>query len=267
MLIEEVYQRSLGIEEHYLHRTFSLTHAGPYDASIAALVQGLEGLGFRAEQGGDVDFSLLTANTAREHDGFKVLVADTFDQVHSNPDVVFLSQKPHSRCTFYLPYGIRQEYLEHCPDRHWDDRGYDFAAVKGPGHKREQLFEWLRMHTLPGRVFNGKPGDLWGLLGDTRFFVYPGVSESEWDSKLLWQAMAAGCILLMEQPPIDMSQYDVRDIAFVYPKLPIKVEYDPKDSYEKIRSHLADQARRYFSPTAIARYFLRKIWDYRRLTL
>jgi len=210
------------------------------------------------------------------------------------PDVIFTSQHGgvvEQGC--YLPFGMHREYFKHCEWKTWRERQYDFAAVKGPGPKRQQLFEWLRINDLPGKVFNGEARgpwscdpsirprikndpnvhswhrwrefeDYWELLNDSRFLIYPGVrSRPQWDAQRPWEAMAAGALLMIEEPSVYVGPYPVTDVAHVYPKLPIRVgDYDPDGGYEKARKHWAEQARRYFCPEAVARYFLKRIYDH-----
>jgi hypothetical protein len=289
MMLEEVYKQSLRADEHYGGLAL---HVGPATPAVLAVHQGLEELGFEIASPGDtrspVDFALSSLHPQtpwhlyEQMDVLKVLIEDgdgklTWREKYGRytdaeplgeyePDVVFAIQKAVDYVAFYLPYGMRWEHLALGEDRPWSERRYDFAAIKGAAPKQQQLYEWMCCtNELPGRVFNNEADgpEVWKILNDTRVYIYPGLrSGLQWDSELLWMAMAAGCILLAEVPPIDVEQYPLYDVVYTYSDFPPRLGYDPDKDYEPARAYLSEQARRYFKPAPIARYFLQRIWDY-----
>jgi len=101
-------------------------------------------------------------------------------------------------------------------------------------------------------------------LNNSKVIVYPGIdSWPFWDSKRPWEALSCGCYLLMRKPNIDVSEYPVteldKDAVYdSYTEFIRKYRYLSRNPYEleKRRSRMSERAQKYFSPTAIARYFL-----------
>jgi hypothetical protein len=213
------------------------------------------------------------------------------------PDVVFTSQKnPGDEETIYLPFGIHREYLRLAKGKPGRDRPVDFANVPGPCDKRRELTAFLQTAKLPGKVHNDKmhgqaivPGpvedlvrqdhnrhswhrwicyrDYFRLLNNTKVLIYPGVyARPHWDSKRPWEALAGGCLVMTEKPPIDMSEYPMTELCppAVYQSLDDMVEkcrafYGNPGWMEQHRLRAVEGALEYFTPVPLARYFLWKI--------
>lgn len=251
-MLENIFQKTLRTERHFEHKSVLLTTRPPYPTPMVTLLEGLEKLGFELYRGAG-----LTADfTLQPMDDDRVLVKPG--------PLLFSAKKQSDDVAYYLPYGIPSEYMQHTEDKVWDDRQWDFAAINQGYPKQEQLYEWLRLNDLPGKVYNGRPDDVWEVLNDTRFLIYPGRrSSGAWDSELPWMGLAAGCLLLVDDPSIDVRAYPITDVAFTYQGLPLELNYDQGD-YEEVRSAYTKMAQRYFSPVAIARYVLHTIHNHRR---
>jgi hypothetical protein len=51
-------------------------------------------------------------------------------------------------------------------------------------------------------------------MGRTKILIYPGVFDfPQWDSKRQWEAHASGCLVMYEQPTVDMSSYPVTELV------------------------------------------------------
>lgn len=212
------------------------------------------------------------------------------------PDVIFTSQKNPGDEMIYLPFGIHREYFLLREGKVEKDRRIDFANFPGPGDKRGELTEFLQAHKLPGRVHNGKAKgmaiipkeieflvyadknvhsyhrwilyrDYFKILNDTKVLLYPGVyARPHWDSKRPWEALASGCLVMTEKPPIDMSEYPMTELCpfAVYKDFGEMVEkcgrlYANQGWLEQLRLETVQGALRYFTPRPIANYFLWKL--------
>jgi len=213
------------------------------------------------------------------------------------PDVIFTSQKnPGDKETVYLPFGIHREYLKLAQGKLGQDRSVDFTNVPGPGDKRRELTAFLQAAKLPGRIHNDKVRgqaivskpienlvhrdnnrhswrrwityqDYFRLLNDTKIFLYPGVyARPHWDSKRQWEALASGCLVMTEEPPVDMAEYPMTELCppAVYQSLDDIVDkcqhfYRNPGWAEQHRLRAVEGALEYFTPAPIARYFLWKI--------
>jgi len=164
------------------------------------------------------------------------------------PDVVFTAQKvPGDSTTFYLPFGIHEQYMEFYEGKATHERDIDFAYISGPGVRREREERWIRCLSrcklLPGKIYNRPargeevtPEEIreyvaqdknvhsyhrWTMskvyfrtLNRTKVLIYPGVNDNAWwDSKRPWEAYASGCLVLMRKPTIDMSEYPATGIC------------------------------------------------------
>jgi hypothetical protein len=164
------------------------------------------------------------------------------------PDVVFTSQKvPGDKSSFYLPFGIHEQYKALYEGRSAFERDIDFAHIAGPGAKRRRMELLLRRLTrlrlFPGVVHNRAvtgeeiaPDEIkelvardrnvhsyhrWTMsrayfhvLNRAKVLIYPGVNEGPWwDSKRPWEAYASGCLVMLAKPEIDMSEYPVTEIC------------------------------------------------------
>lgn len=164
------------------------------------------------------------------------------------PDVVFTAQKvPGDSTTFYLPFGIHEQYMEFNESKATHERDIDFAHIPGPGARRRREERWIRRLSLckllPGRIHNRPargeevaPEEIreyvaednnvhsyhrWAMskvyfrmLNRTKVLIYPGVSDSAWwDSKRPWEAYASGCLVLLRKPTINMLEYPATEIC------------------------------------------------------
>lgn len=106
------------------------------------------------------------------------------------------------------------------------------------------------------------------LLNRTKILLYPGVNPgSWWDSKRPWESYASGCLVMFERPEVDMAGYPVTDICdfAVYNSTLELVEkcwylHRKPGFQDKLRTNAVASTWQYFSPEAISRYFLHKIW-------
>ncbi len=169
-----------------------------------------------------------------------------------NPDTVFTSQKnPSDEISFYLPFGIHNEYHTLYQAHYSNERHLDITHIPGVGTARAQMKDFLNRisekDTINGKIYNQPArsdrivlperiqllaqeekirGNIhsyfrWGLdqayydvLNDTKLLVYPGVNPGAWwDSKRPWEAFANGCIVLMARPGIDCHAYPVDQVC------------------------------------------------------
>jgi len=216
------------------------------------------------------------------------------------PDVVFTSQKV-AQDGRYLPFGIQK--IQEVLGTKGNGRTIDFTNIGAKfGDSRHALTDFLDDDVLPGKVFNGfakgsqlvptrisnrvryedKNGNVhswfrwknydeyWRVLNDSKVLIYPGVwlDRPQWDSKRPWEALAAGCLLMLERPNIDISEYPLTGLNdwCVYDDYGELVEkcqylYRNPDKMDTWRKESVELGQRCFSPMAMARYFLRGIAD------
>ena len=164
------------------------------------------------------------------------------------PDVVFTSQKvPGDRSSFYLPFGIHEQYKTLYEGRSTFERDINFAHIPGPGVRREKTKRMIdlltRYRLLPGVIHNNEErGDelvadeieyqvtqdngvhgyhrwvmsmnYFRLLNRTKVLIYPGVQNwSWWDSKRPWEAYASGCLVMLLKPTVDVSEYPITEVC------------------------------------------------------
>jgi hypothetical protein len=164
------------------------------------------------------------------------------------PDMVFTAQKvPGDKTTFYLPFGIHEQYMDFCERRATHERDINFAYIPGPGVRRKREEGWVRRlsryRLLPGRIHNSPargeevtPEEIrecvavdnnvhsyhrwttskvyFRILNRAKVLIYPGVSDSAWwDSKRPWEAYASGCLVLLGKQTIDMAEYPATEIC------------------------------------------------------
>jgi len=217
------------------------------------------------------------------------------------PDIVFTAQKQfNDKETFYIPFGIHREYSIPFENKSTKEREIDFCHIDGPGIKRKAMKFLLKFASLsrilPGKVFNGfargekriaerisnfvlgDKNDICGwrrwtldksyfkILNNSKILIYPGIDNYPfWDSKRPWEAYASGCLVLMEKPCIDVSEYPITEICdfAIYNSL---FEFIEKARYlvknqqflDNLRKESFEKAKRYFTPKPITRYFLQK---------
>jgi hypothetical protein len=102
------------------------------------------------------------------------------------------------------------------------------------------------------------------LLNRTQVLVYP----NNWASRRPWEALACGCLLMMERPSIDMSAYPITNVA-PFCVFESKEELLGKVGYlsahpaqaERMRQEAAKMAIKYFAPVPLARRMLWHLWD------
>jgi len=199
------------------------------------------------------------------------------------PDVVFTAQKvPGDSGTFYLPFGIHEEYMEFYEGKATHERDIDFAYIPGPGVRRERAEHWIRRlsrcRLLPGRIYNrpargdeAAPEEIreyvaednnvhsyhrwtmskvyFRILNRTKVLIYPGVSDSAWwDSKRPWEAYVSGCLVLMARPTIDVAEYPLTEIC-EYAVYNSTLELIEKSWFLYLRPRFLDKLRL----TAVAR--------------
>jgi hypothetical protein len=102
------------------------------------------------------------------------------------------------------------------------------------------------------------------LLNRTQVLVYP----NNWSSRRPWEALACGCLLMMEKPTIDMSSYPITDVA-PFCTFESKEELLGKVGYlsahpaqaERTRQEAVKMAFKHFAPVPLARRMLWHLWD------
>lgn len=220
------------------------------------------------------------------------------------PDIVFMTQKiPGSdETTFYLPVGIQLQALALYEGKSGHERNVDFFNLPGNGDGRRALTQFVATGRLPGKVHNGQlkrrplipkeikhlvkrdrhkahGWDRWvqyqnyfEMLNDTKVYLYPSVTNADhlWDALRLWNALASGCLCLLQQPNIDISQYPVTELCpemqYVnHEELLDKAEwlYRNPGKCERLRLQVHEGALKYFTPIPLARRFLWRIWQLR----
>lgn len=212
------------------------------------------------------------------------------------PDVLFVSQKQRwQQDAYYLPFGITREYLDAA---RWLEPTIDFLHIPGAGRARQAAHNLITAGRIPGvarshsiqgqrefpegiRALAQKDRNIhsyhrWGICQDyfdtlskSWVLIYPNIDGPQWDSKRPYEALACGCVLLIKQPPTDMSSYPLPEILgddLIYQDEDDLIEKCNDLYYDKeMRAELAYQiyraARRYFTPKPLARYVLRRIHD------
>lgn len=220
------------------------------------------------------------------------------------PDIVFTAQKQFGdQNSYYLPFGIHREYFKLSEGKTTNQREIDFCHIDGPGIKRKKTKYLIKLlgffKILPGKIFNGyirgeveipkqikhfltednknnrvhgyhrwtMGKDYFKVLNNSKILIYPGIDHWPfWDSKRPWEAYASGCLVLMEKPCIDVSEYPITEICDFavynsYLEFIKKCHYLYKNQafLDKLRRESFEKAKRYFSPKPIANYFLQKI--------
>jgi hypothetical protein len=106
------------------------------------------------------------------------------------------------------------------------------------------------------------------VLDASKVLIYPGTTEWYWDSKRPWEGWANGCLVLFGNPDsvMNTNPLPVRNICpwAAYDSLDELEEkaaalYSRPDVLEGLRILSVRRAWKYFSPMAIARYFLKCI--------
>lgn len=225
---------------------------------------------------------------------------------HYNPDILFTSQKRFDdKESFYLPFGIHSHYYSLFQKKNTSEREYDFLHVPGAGDYRKQMNLLLRVcrkfKIIPGKIHisfdrsrealcderlrkyvvddeNVHSWHRWVMsrqyfnaLNNSKVLVYPGIDPLPfliWDSKRPWEAYAAGCLVLMPKPLIDVFQYPLTQICGYavynsYIGLVLKCRHLSKNpsALDQYRKEAFLRAQKYFTPKPIANYFLKKIYD------
>lgn len=208
------------------------------------------------------------------------------------PDVVFTSQ----RClgTYYLPFGIQDEYNKMYLGLAWQNRELDFAHFDGPGIYRGEMSEFFRIHKYDnmhnGYAYGGDiepssliaeyikkdignvhewhrwrcPKEYFRILNHTKIALYPGCTQWYWESKRQYEILASGCLFLMRDPGRDTRQYPIQELwPYGFYKnmeeLKHKLTYIHRllyPQYEETRETIYHKAQKYFTSIPIARYFL-----------
>lgn len=204
------------------------------------------------------------------------------------PDVLFVSNKQAwQKDAFYLPFGITREYMKAGANVITAPRPLDFIHIPGAGEARKRVHEMIDQGLVPGiavsRQSRGTPqypegipmqGDRthsywrWGAdpvyfdaLKKAKALIYPSINGPQWDSKRPYEALACGCMLVMQRPRCDQSDYPLDDLGvyFAGPEdLPRVCNLLLADGIEMARRR-AYMASEKFTPVPIAQYFLSKL--------
>jgi hypothetical protein len=220
------------------------------------------------------------------------------------PDVVFTSQKRHKdNSTVYLPFGILEHYNQVLGRRPYPEKTVPVVHVPGGGVRRARMFrllkglrlarllpdEWVnrplwgpkfidaRIRHLADRDDNIHSYHRWITYGDyaetlrrAKLFIYPGIQDIPWwDSKRIWEAYSAGCLVMMSKPTVDVSEYPVTELS-PFTVCRSALEVVAKCSYlsrrpallEALRTETVRKAAKYFDSVAIARYFLWRLREH-----
>lgn len=198
------------------------------------------------------------------------------------PDVLFVTNKQRGQGAFYLPFGIQREYLEMGRHAITRDRPVDFIHIPGAGSARNRVHDMI--DTLPGiavsRYARGTPQypaglkirgrthhshQRWGAvpeyynaLKEAKALIYPAIDGPQWDSKRPYEALTCGCMLVMQRPRCDQSDYPLDDLGVYFDgpeDLPRACNLLLADGIEIARRR-AYMASERFTPVPIARYFL-----------
>lgn len=217
------------------------------------------------------------------------------------PNVIFTSQKEHGdNETYYLPFGLIDKFLHFFENRPFGERDIDFLHIPGGGVRRERMRICLarlkRYRLLPGKLVNET---IWGgkliddrildleanddnvhsyhrwvvyngyseALSRSKILIYPGIHDSpQWDSKRPWEGYAAGCLVMMLKPTIDVSEYPITEIC-PFAVCESVTRLIAKCAYLKYRPNLLNRlrqktysrAKQFFNSRAIASYFLSRV--------
>lgn len=106
--------------------------------------------------------------------------------------------------------------------------------------------------------------EYFSVLNNSQILVYPGVDDYPfWDSKRPWEALVSGCFVLLWRPNIDVSEYPITELSDYavygsFREFLRKYRYlnNNPEELEERRTRMVSRAMKYFSPEAIARYFL-----------
>jgi len=203
------------------------------------------------------------------------------------PDVLFVSHKQARQDAFYLPFGIQREYMEMGRNAITDERPLDFLHIPGAGKARRRVHEMIDRGLVPGITVSRQarsmpqypPGlrvrgrtasshQRWGqdpayydAMKRTKALIYPAIDGPQWDSKRPYEALACGCMLVMQRPRCDQSDYPLDDLGVYFEgpdDLPRACNLLLADGIESARRR-AYLASEMFAPVPIALYFLEKI--------
>jgi hypothetical protein len=213
------------------------------------------------------------------------------------PDVVFaLAKYPGA---YYIPKGLQHQWLDQNGSKTIMARGIDFCHVPGPGAWRRAMSALLVLGVLPGTIHNeavrGKPAypttwvrsvaerdagihswdrwamytDFYRILDDTRVLIHPGIDHWPfWEARRIYEGWACGCLVAMSTPTVDVSEYPPTGVCpeAVYASHEELISkgkfwYENPDILDSLAVQSAARARRYFSPVAVARYFLKRVHD------
>lgn len=214
------------------------------------------------------------------------------------PDVVFtlgrnIEQSGQGR---YIPKGIHREYLTLAGVIPTEQRAIDFAHIPGNGVWRTAMSALCNLGLLPGLVVNGEArgnpiyppqiapmadqdnnvhsyhrwacwSEYYKLLNNTKVIIHPGIDHYPfWETKRIYEGWACGCVVAMSTPTVDVSDYPPTEVCpeAVYEDHAELVEkarywYDNPDYLNWLAGQSREHGQKFFSPVAIARYFLKAI--------
>ena len=182
------------------------------------------------------------------------------------PDLVFTSQKIiGDKSTYYLPFGIQDEYKVFCQGKSTSQKDIDFVHIPGPGADRDHMKKLLEVSvkdgSIVGNIFNeqvrgemivpemikdlytkevndkviqgyfryGFCKEYYEVLNRSKVLIYPGVNKGTWwESKRPWESFASGCMMMTTKPGIDESDYPFTELC------PEAVYTDDCDLIEKL---------------------------------
>jgi hypothetical protein len=212
--------------------------------------------------------------------------------------VLFTMQRQRGDAvSHYVPSGIHGRYLAMGePSRPLAERHIDFAHVPGPGVWRTAMRDLLDLGMLPGTVHNsparGEPvypagiealakrddnvhsyhrwacwRDFYDVLNHSKVLLHPGIDGLPfWDCQRPYEGWACGCVVAMSVPCTDVSEYPPTDVCpeAVYGSHEqlahiAGVWLDEPGYLKLLREKTVERAHRFFTPEAVARYFLLKV--------
>ncbi len=216
-----------------------------------------------------------------------------------DPAVVFCSQRhPDDDESVFLPFGIQREHLGFSRSIPFEERSLDFVCFLGSGRARKLMHWFLKigggMGVFPGKLAveathgpyfvpallrhsHKMDPDLfrcWAFdetyfdrLNHAKALVYPGVAGLPfWDSRRPWEALANGCLVLYGPPTIALGDYSLAGLS---PFLQYNHLLDltqkawfltrHPEAFKTLQTETIQAAKKYFSPKAIARYFLMEV--------
>jgi len=148
--------------------------------------------------------------------------------------------------------------------------------VRGQPVYHEAIRDWAeqdRERDGKGNVHSWHRWARWSefyvTLNDSKVLIHPGIDHYPfWDCKRPYEGWACGCLMAMSRPATDTGDYSPTEVwpDAVYDshqELIDKAHYwhTHPDELDRARRESHERALKYFSPEAIARYFLQRIHE------